>query len=515
MERYNLPAGGIEVIIDEGNTYSQIDGIIDTKTEPHSQGRTTAPQLKKRKPLRYLLTRSLVLISAFALVGNIPVYSKINPVTIDTAIDVEQDFALDILNTENASQNLINTDAAEADDAITLNLPTATSIETYAGHEIETLPAATDGKWKLRHIGSGETLEDILAPLKLTTTTESLLLDPEVKKELSKLTLDKKLLIQISKRKVEQLIYATGKRKAYIVSFQDGKYSGKWDNGLFEEQHNRIAFTIHNPFHYDAAKSGLPKSVSRQLVKIFKKDVNFRRIKVGDQVSVIFEDYYYQSERIFTDKVLAAEFKHRGDVHQRIRFTLGNNKAVYLKPNDDLEIKQVAFSRRPLRSGRLSSSFGMRFHPVLRKRRMHAGTDFAAPRGTPIYATGDGRVRFVGRRGGYGKSIEIRHGFGVTTRYGHMSKYKKGLGTGARVKRGQVIGYVGSTGRSTGNHVHYEYRVNGKPRNPMKVKLPKKGLLTKKEMKDFKRLSKNMSYQLIKLRATASIERNVRRQYGG
>lgn len=230
---------------------------------------------------------------------------------------------------------------------------------------------------------------------------------------------------------------------------------------------------------------------------------------------MIFEDYYYQSERIFTDKVLAAEFNHRDNIHQRIRFTLNDNKALYLKPGDDLEIKQVAFNRRPIRGGRLSSGFGMRRHPVLRKRRMHAGADFAAPRGTPIYATGDGSVKFVGRRGGYGKSIEIRHGYGVTTRYGHMSKYKKGLGRGDKVKRGEVIGYVGSTGRSTGNHVHYEFRVNGKPKNPMRVKLPKKGILTKKEMKDFQRLSKNMSYQLIKLRDTASIERNVRRQYGG
>lgn len=512
MERYDLPTGGIKVIIGESESSAQLEDVSAT-AEPPSRGRSARPQIKKRRPLRYLMTRALILVGAFALVGNIPVYSKINPLTIDTG----EHFALETLNTENNIQILEENDTAVTDDTVALSLPTEKSIETYAGHEheVDTLPAANGGKWELRHISDGETLENILSPLKLATTTESLLINPEVKKELSNLRADRKILIQINNRKVKQLIYATGKRKAYIVSFQDGGYSGKWDEELFEEQHNRVAFTIRNPFHYDAAKSGLPKSVSRQLVKIFKKDVNFRRIKPGDQVSVIFEDYYYQSDRIFTNKVLAAEFKHRGEVHQRIRFTMTNDKAVYLKPNDDLEIKQTAFNRRPIRGGRLSSGFGMRFHPVLRKRRMHAGTDFAAPRGTPIYATGDGRVRFVGRRGGYGKSIELRHGFGVTTRYGHMSRHKKGLRRGDKVKRGDIIGYVGSTGRSTGNHVHYEFRVNGKPRNPMRVKLPQKGLLTKKEMKDFKRLSKNMSYQLIKLRATASIERNVRRQYGG
>lgn len=507
MERYNLPTGGIEVIISGGSQAPQAE---TTNTSAHngysSSDKNSTPQLRKRRPLRYLATRSLILLGTFAVIGNIPVYSKINPPTIETA----RHFTIEAISDEHFEHN----DPVTVTDN-TVELPLPTAIETYTGHEIATLPSAVTGKWELRHISRGETLDDILAPLKLATSTESILLDKSVKKELSKLKADKKLLVQIDNRKVKQLIYATGKRKAYIVSFQDGKYSGKWDNGLFEEQHNRIAFTIHNPFHYDAEKAGVPVSVSRQLVKIFKKDVNFRRIKPGDQVSVIFEDYYYQSERIFTDNVLAAEFKHRGDIYQRIRFTLNSEKSIYLKPNDDVEIKQVAFNRRPLKRGRLSSGFGMRRHPVLRKRRMHSGTDFAAPRGTPIYATGDGRVRFVGRKGGYGKSIELRHGYGVTTRYGHMSKYKKGLGVGAKVKRGDVIGYVGSTGRSTGNHVHYEFHVNGKPKNPMKVKLPKKGMLTAKEMKDFKRLAKNMSYQLIKLRETASIERDVKQQFGG
>ncbi len=146
---------------------------------------------------------------------------------------------------------------------------------------------------------------------------------------------------------------------------------------------------------------------------------------------------------------------------------------------------------------------------------MHSGIDIAAPRGTPIYATGDGRVKFVGRKGSYGKTIELSHSGGIVTRYGHMSKYKPKLSRGAKVKRGDVIGYVGSTGRSTGNHVHYEFRVRGKAVNPKTVKLPTKGVLTAREMKSFKRLAKNMRYQLIRLRDTASIDRNVRRQFGG
>ena len=180
-----------------------------------------------------------------------------------------------------------------------------------------------------------------------------------------------------------------------------------------------------------------------------------------------------------------------------------------------LEIKKVAFNRFPLKGGRLSSGFGMRDHPVLRKRRQHSGVDIAAPRNTPIYATGDGKLRFAGYKGSYGNTVEISHAGGIRTRYSHMSKHKKGLRIGATVKKGDIIGYVGSTGRSTGNHVHYEFLKNGKPQNPQQVKLPMKGVLSAGKMKEFKWLVKRMSNRLLKLRDNAAIDRDVGRQFGG
>ena len=498
MERYKIPSGGIEVIISEGQPTlkSEEAELPATPIE-----RIHTPQIRRRKPLNYLVSRAFVLVGAFALIGNIPVYSKIS-----TLAD-ENDFLIDgqEINQQLESAN---------NDLLELVLPA--NPVTYAGHEQEILPDASSGKWTLHQISRGENIEDILTHFQLKTSAEDLLADDNVKHQLAQLKDDHKILIQVENKQVEQLIYATGKRKAYIVSRQDGSYVGKWGNSLYEEQHNRIAFTINRPFHEAAAGAGVPSSITGQLAKIFRKDVDFRRIQLGDQVSVIFEDYYYQSDRIYTDKILAAEFHHNDNTYQRIRFASGgDDKAMYLNPDSDVELKEVAFNRYPLKGGRLSSSFGMRRHPVLRRTRMHSGTDFAAPRGTPIYATSAGKVAFVGRKGAYGKLIELRHEGGIVTRYGHMSKYQKSLNVGDTVKRGDIIGYVGSTGRSTGNHVHYEFLVDGKPQNPMKVKLPMKGILTAKEMNEFKRLSKNMSYQLIKLRDTASIERNVRRQFGG
>ncbi|PID99965.1 MAG: hypothetical protein CSA79_05845 [Thiothrix nivea] len=511
MKRYNLPDGGIEVVITNKQAKIEETSANATTTsleEPPGHIQPPKPCKSKSRLLHYIATRSLVIAGVFAVVGNIPVHSKIS-ITDDN----NDHLVADILDETAAEQQTIAAD--KSFHTLELELPSSSNIETYSGHAVETLPPAREGEWELHQIARGDTLEDILIPLKVSTTEKDLTADASVSKVLSQLKAGKKILVQIKDNKVEQLIYATGKRKAFIVSAQkNGSYNGKWDDELFEEQHNRVAFTIRNPYHYEASKAGLPKSISRQLVRIFKNQVNFRKIQIGDQVSTIFEDYFYQSERIYTGKVLAAEFNHRKNIYQRVRFSLNERRTLYLEPEGDLALKEVAFARYPVK-GRLSSGFGMRWHPVLKKQRMHSGLDIAAPRGTPIYATGDGRVKFVGRRGSYGKMIELRHGDGITTRYGHMSKYKKELGVGAKVKRGDVIGYVGSTGRSTGNHVHYEFRINNVAKNPRTVKLPTKGVLTAQEMKSFRRLAKNMRYQLIKLRETAAIDRNVRRQFGG
>lgn len=464
----------------------------------YHERRQRLPQTRKRKPGRYIMTRLLVAVGVFALTGNIPIYSithpspAIEPLVIDTPIDSPGHKAYE--------------------NSVALNLPVA--VETYVGYETEPLPSTKIGKWYLHTIADGETLDSILQPLSLTTNTQELLKHPDVKKELATLKAGKKLLVQVHNQRIEQLIYATGRHKAFITVRQNSGYSGKWDES-FEEQSKQVAFIIRNPLHEDAAKAGLPSSITRQLVKIFKNDVNFRRIRVGDQVGVIFEGYYYQSERIYTGAILAAEFIHRGETHQRVRLLADREKPLYLKPDNSLEIKKVAFNRYPLKGGRLSSGFGMRDHPVLRKRRQHSGVDIAAPRNTPIYATGDGKVRFAGYKGSYGNTVEISHGDGIRTRYSHMSKHTKDLRIGATVKKGDIIGYVGSTGRSTGNHVHYEFLKNGKPQNPQQVKLPMKGVLSAGKMKEFKWLVKRMSNRLLKLRDNAAIDRDVGRQFGG
>lgn len=552
MQRYNIPTRGIEVVIDAGQSAKQqfsyrddwkgvevainerkrdhatmpvkpsIEQLLDYNEAKDFQNNTHADNrldaqpfltdhkapiapddaprrapielvtTKKRRPVRYFVTRSVALAATLAAVGNIPVHSKVSS---------PADYPL--LSDQHLSNQLL--------------IP-AMPQETFVGFASEIMPLATEGKWKLRQAKQGDTLDSILKDLKLTITKEDLFAaDPAIAKQLNKLEKGARLLVQTNENTLTQLLYITRKKEVFIVAKSEtsDSYVGKWDNNALESDTRYESFTLKNPLHYEVSKKGLPMSIARQITKIFAKDVNFRRLSPSDTVTVIFDEFRLHNDIIYTGYIKAAKFEHHNKSIKRVRFVRNSGKVGYLRPDSDLELKKIAFDRRPVKRGRLSSHYGFRRHPVFGSRRLHAGTDFAAPRGTPIYATGDGRVKFVGRKGGYGKTVMLKHAGGITTLFGHMSRYKKGLRNGQRVSRGEVIGYVGSTGTSTGNHVHYEYSVNGRKKNPMRVALPSTGILTKTEMKNFKKIAKSMTSELQKASETAKVDRNLRTEFGG
>ena len=184
--------------------------------------------------------------------------------------------------------------------------------------------------------------------------------------------------------------------------------------------------------------------------------------------------------------ILAVEFVNGGDAYRAVRFTAPDGTAAYYTPQGHSLRK--AFIRAPVTFTRISSRFNpSRRHPVLNRLRAHKGVDYAAPTGTPVHAAGDGKVRFVGRKGGYGNIVEIDHSGGVTTVYGHLSKFARGLSRGDRVRQSDVIAYVGMTGLATGPHLHYEYLVRGVHKDPQKVPLPKAEPVPAALLADFRR----------------------------
>jgi len=221
-----------------------------------------------------------------------------------------------------------------------------------------------------------------------------------------------------------------------------------------------------------ADAAGVSDTVALQIADIFAGDVDFHReLRRGDRFAVVYEQHYVEGREVHSGRVLAAEFVNRNRVLRAVYFQPEDGRGGYYAP-DGSNLRKL-FLRSPLEYTRISSGFGLRRHPLLHRAwRTHAGVDFAAPTGTRVRAAGDGVVDFAGRHGGYGNMVVIRHRGQVSTAYAHLSRFGPGVRPGLRVAQGDIVGYVGSTGWATGPHLHYEFRVSGRPRNPYAVAMP-------------------------------------------
>ena len=240
------------------------------------------------------------------------------------------------------------------------------------------------------------------------------------------------------------------------------------------EKRKRIAHgVIDTSLFLAGAEAGLSDKVIMNIAGIFAWDVDFvLDIRQGDSFVVQYEEIWQEGQHVTDGEIIAAEFENDGRTIHAIRFIDDTGRSDYFTPSGDSVRK--AFIRAPVDFTRISSNFNPnRRHPVLNRIRAHRGVDYAAPRGTPIKAAGDGKVIFRGVKSGYGNVVILQHGGNITTLYAHMSKFAAKARIGSRVRQGQTIGYVGATGLATANHLHYEYRVNGVHRNPRTVALPK------------------------------------------
>ncbi len=243
--------------------------------------------------------------------------------------------------------------------------------------------------------------------------------------------------------------------------------------------------TIDSSLYMAGKRAGMPSPLTMEMANIFGWDIDFALdIQKGDSFKVMYEEQFLKGKKIGFGKVIAAEFTNGGKTFKAVRYTDKDGHSAYYTP--DGRGMHKAFLRTPIEFARISSHFNLaRKHPVLHIIRAHKGTDYAAARGTPIRATGNGKVSFAGRKGGYGNTVIIQHGQGIQTLYGHMNAFAKGMRNGARVTQGEVIGYVGSTGLASGPHLHYEFHVNGQVRNPVTVPLPKAIGIDKTELARF------------------------------
>ncbi len=337
----------------------------------------------------------------------------------------------------------------------------------------------------IHQVRAGDTLLEIFNKLGIDKTLYQrfILLDNKSKKRLARLRPGQMLHFQFSKEnELVEITHNIDSRHStsYLISDDDiqvNKHEKEMQVKI-ETAHGTIESSLFN----DGIRAGMTENLIIKMAKLFSWDIDFgSEIKKGDYFGVIFEARYVDGQRIGTGSILAAEFINGKKKHRVIRYADSRDKVDYLDPQGRSRRQQ--FIRTPLSFTRISSKFtGSRWHPVLRRWRSHKGVDYAAPRGTPVWATADGTVSVIGRQRGYGKVIYIKHGK-YTTVYGHLSAFKRGMKKGRQVRQNEVIGYVGSTGLATGPHLHYEFRINGRHVNPLSHRLPIADALRKNDKK--------------------------------
>ncbi len=255
------------------------------------------------------------------------------------------------------------------------------------------------------------------------------------------------------------------------------------------EEINSASGIISGTLSGSMQKQGVPSRVVANFINIFSYSVDFRRdLRKGDKFEIIYENQITPNgETVKSGNILYAALQLRKDKIALYRFENKKGNADYY--NEKGYAMKKTLDRKPMsfKQARISSPFGRRYHPILKQYRVHWGVDYAAPKGTKIYAGGDGVVQMAKYNGAYGNYVKIRHNSEYSTAYGHMWKFAKGIRPGVRVKQGQVIGYVGSTGRSTGPHLHYEVLQNGKRVNPLKIKAAAGENLKGQDLASFKK----------------------------
>ena len=300
-----------------------------------------------------------------------------------------------------------------------------------------------------------------------------------------------------NKKNISRLSFALDNLStAHLYANQDD-YDIKIIKKNLEKKNFLAKGVITNSLYNSASKAGVDPEIIIEFARIFGFEIDFQRdIRENDEYKIFYERYEDDEGEVHNNgNVLFAYMKNDGKEISLYRYT-DKNKVTGYYTSDGKSIER-ALMKTPINGARLSSTFGFRRHPILGYNKLHQGTDFAAPTGTPIMASGSGVVERASWFGAYGKFIMIRHNSTYKTAYAHLSGFAKGVRSGSRVQQGQVIGYVGSTGRSTGPHLHYEVLVNGKRVNSQKLNLPSGKNLVGAEKEDFENIKKSIDKLLV------------------
>ena len=329
-------------------------------------------------------------------------------------------------------------------------------------------------QWSTISVKPGQSLSVIFEALGLARdeVTDILALGADAQR-LRKIKAGDELHVRVEDDQLVGLKYELDERRSLEVTRGDRGLEAVTITAAIEHRQAVTSGTITDSLFLDGRRANLSGRLIMSFADIFGYDIDFAQdLHPGDRFAVVYEQLYKDGKKLRDGDILAAEFTSQGQRFRAVRFTAPDGNTAYYTPNG--QSLRKAFIRTPVDFARVSSPFNLRrLHPILHTIRAHKGVDYAAGTGTPIKATGDGKIGFYGTKNGYGRVATINHGGGVETLYAHLSRFRAGLKPGSKVRQGQVIGYVGKSGLATAPHLHYEFRINGVHKNPLTVPLPR------------------------------------------
>jgi len=316
---------------------------------------------------------------------------------------------------------------------------------------------------------------------------------------------------ELKKRKIPQKVYKGDKLKITLKNADQEDMFNIWQLGLYSFKNSlqldafkkddnfiiqdqaielmksfvKINAPINSSIFETLKKLNIPLNSINELIKAYSHQIDFQRqVKINDKIELILEKYAeVDGDLFYYGNIAFSKLSLGKNTYPLYRYSWGTNQTEYFSKDGHTYKKNLL--KNPIQATRISSHFGSRKHPILGYTRMHKGVDFAAPKGTPIYAAGDGVITGMGRKGGYGNFVQIRHNSNLSTFYAHISKFHPSIKTGTRIKQGKVIAYVGATGTASGPHLHYEVHINGRAVNPLSIKTNATNLLSPLEIKKF------------------------------
>jgi len=391
--------------------------------------------------------------------------------------------------------------SAEATAPQLLELPSTVIVEE--SELVLPAPPAVDSFEQLTLVvAAGDSLDRIFRRHDLSLADLATMVEiDEAKQHLVRLRPGDEIDIAHDGTKVMSLSRDITRTRSMTVQRTDDQFVVTFADDPIETRSVGAHGTIRSSLFEAGQAAGISDAVIMEMAGIFQWDIDFiQDVRIDDSFTVVYEELWSEGQKLQDGSIIAAEFSNQGKLYRAARYATPDGDVGYFTP--DGHSVRKAFLRAPVDFTRISSNFNPnRRHPVLNTLRAHRGVDYAARTGTPIRASGDGKVSFRGANGGYGNTVILQHGGNITTLYAHMSKFAEPK-VGSRVKQGQIIGYVGQSGLATGPHLHYEYRINGVHRNPRTVPLPPADPVPPEHFADFETVSAGLWHQLDLYRST-------------